>query len=137
MAEPIAQVSLQNKRLLYSALFSSAWESLRGIAADPKHLGADIRALVVLHMWGQTLAYHPHVHCVIPGGCVSPDGARWIAGRKRFFLPVRVPSRRFRTLFVRGLRAAPMPVRASHSTTRSGTWPTRGLRGAPSSGRNE
>jgi hypothetical protein len=106
LPEPIAHLALQNKRVLYNLLFSSAWESLRSIAADPKHLGAAIGALVVLHTWGQTLTHHPHVHCVVPGGGISPDGPRWVACRKRFFLPVRVLSRRFRTLFVRGLREA-------------------------------
>ena len=106
LPDPIAHVALQNKRVLYNLLFSCVWETLREIAADPQHLGADIGVLAVLHTWGQTLMHHPHIHCVVPGGGLCPDGTRWIACRKRFFLPVRVLSRRFRTLFLRGLRQA-------------------------------
>ena len=76
------------------------------IAADPKHLGAEIGLVAVLHTWGQTLQHHPHVHCVVPGGGPSPDGTRWIACRPGFFLPVRVLSRLFRRLFLDELRAA-------------------------------
>src|ERR1035441_8636204 len=76
------------------------------IAADPKHLGASIGFLAVLHTWGQNLHLHPHLHCVIPGGGISPDGASWVGCRKSFFLPVRVLSRLFRSKFLIYLRKA-------------------------------
>ena len=76
------------------------------IAADPRHLGAEIGFLAVLHTWGSSLSYHPHLHCVVPGGGLAPSGDRWIACRPRFFLPVRVLSRRFRTLFLDQLEQA-------------------------------
>jgi hypothetical protein len=79
---------------------------LQQIAADPKHLGAEIGFLAVLHTWGQNLQHHPHVHCVVPGGGLAPDGSRWVACRRGFFLPVRVLSRVFRGKFLARLRAA-------------------------------
>jgi hypothetical protein len=79
---------------------------LRTIAADPKHLGAEIGFIAVLHTWGQTLMHHPHLHCVVPGGGVSADGKRWVACRPGFFLPVRVLSALFRRLFLTQLRRA-------------------------------
>ena len=91
---------------VYAILFRAAAETLRTIAADPKHLGAEIGFVAVLHTWGQNLHHHPHVHCVVPGGGLSLDGTRWIACRPGFFLPVRVLSRLFRRLFLDGLRAA-------------------------------
>ena len=84
-------------------LFTAAAETLTTIAADPKHLRADIGITAVLHTWGQNLQHHPHVHCVVPGGGLSPDGKRWIACKDGFFLPVRVLSRLFRRLFLQGL----------------------------------
>jgi hypothetical protein len=87
-------------------LLRSAAETLSTLAADPKHLGAQIGVLAVLHTWGQNLQLHPHVHCVVPGGGLSPDGTRWIAASAKFFLPVRVLSRVFRGKFLAGLRAA-------------------------------
>jgi len=87
-------------------LFRTAAETLRIIAADPKHLGAGIGLIAVLHSWGQTLSYHPHLHCIVPGGGPSRDGTRWIACRPNFFLPVRVLSRLFRRLFLQALRTA-------------------------------
>ena len=92
----LAALALQNKRELYRLLFATAADTLKTIAADPKHLGADIGFIAVLHTWGQTLVHHPHLHCVIPGGGLSPDGTTWIGCRDRFFLPVRVLSRLFR-----------------------------------------
>ncbi|MCE7874755.1 IS91 family transposase, partial [bacterium CPR1] len=80
--------------------------SLRRIAADPRHLGAEIGYLAVLHTWGQNLSHHPHVHCVVPGGGLSPNGERWVSARKGFFLPVRVLSRLFRGLFLDAVRKA-------------------------------
>jgi hypothetical protein len=103
---PLGPLALQNKRLLYGLLFRAASATLRTIARDPKHLGADIGFLAVLHTWGQTLQHHPHLHCVVPGGGLAPDGTRWIPCRPHFFLPVRVLSRRFRYTFLRLLRAA-------------------------------
>jgi len=76
------------------------------IAADPKHLGADISLIAILHTWGLNLLHHPHLHCVVPGGGPAPDHSRWIACRPDFFLPVRVPSRLFRRLFLERLRRA-------------------------------
>ena len=102
----IAAITFQNKRVVYGILFRTAAETLRIIAADPKHLGAGIGLIAVLHSWGQTLSYHPHLHCIVPGGGPSPDGTRWIACRPNFFLPVRVLSRLFRRLFLQALRTA-------------------------------
>jgi Putative transposase len=84
----------------------AAAETLIEVAADPRHLAAEIGVLAVLHTWGQNLELHPHVHCVVPGGGRSPDGTRWIGSRPNFFLPVRVLSRVFRGKFLAGLRAA-------------------------------
>ena len=103
---PAADIAFQNKETVYAILFRTAAETLRTIAADPKHLGAEIGFLTVLHTWGQNLHYHPHVHCVVPGGGPSLDGTRWVACRQGFFLPVRVLSRLFRRLFLDELRAA-------------------------------
>jgi hypothetical protein len=103
---PIAAIALQNKALVYGALFRATAETLRTIAADPQHLGAEIGFFAVLHTWGQTLVAHPHLHCVVPGGGLSLDGTRWIACRPGFFLPVRVLSRLFRRLFLEQLEAA-------------------------------
>ena len=96
----IAAVALQNRLELYSLLFRTAARTLREIAADPRHLGAEIGFLAVLHTWGSSLSYHPHLHCVVPGGGLAASGERWVACRPGFFLPVRVLSRRFRTLFL-------------------------------------
>lgn len=104
--EPIAALAYQNKKALYDILFHASAETLRTIAADPKHLGAEIGFLSILHTWGQNLLHHPHVHCVVPGGGISPDGSRWIACRSGFFLPVRVLSRLFRRLFLEQLQHA-------------------------------
>jgi hypothetical protein len=103
---PAAEIAFQNKGVVYAALFKAAAETLRTIAADPRHLGAEIGVVAVLHTWGQTLHHHPHVHCVVPGGGPAPDGARWVGCRPGFFLPVRVLSRLFRRLFLDELRAA-------------------------------
>jgi len=103
---PLGPLALQNPRLLYGMLFRAAAATLRTIARDPKHLGADIGFLAVLHTWGQTLQHHPHLHCVVPGGGLAPDGTRWVACRPHFFLPVRVLSRRFRRTFLTLLRDA-------------------------------
>ncbi|KAA3447922.1 IS91 family transposase [Mesorhizobium sp. SARCC-RB16n] len=102
----VAAIAFQNKTAVYTILFKAAAETLRTIAADRRHLGAEIGLIVVLHSWGQTLTYHPHLHCIVPGGGVSPDGTRWISCRPGFFLPVRVLSRLFRRRFLEELRVA-------------------------------
>jgi hypothetical protein len=104
--EEIAAIALQNKRTVYGILFHATAETLRIIAADPEHLGAEIGFFAVLHTWGQTLVHHPHLHCVVPGGGLSPDGKRWISCRPDFFLPVRVLSCLFRRLFLQSLQKA-------------------------------
>src|SRR3989454_1109520 len=106
LPEEIAAIAYQNKEVVYSILFRATAETLRTIAAEPKHLGAEIGFFAVLHSWGQTLMHHPHLHCVVPGGGLSPDGTRWVACRPGFFLPVRVLSRLFRRLFLEDLQAA-------------------------------
>jgi hypothetical protein len=103
---PIGEIAWHNKALLYNLLFQATAETLRSIAADPKHLGARIGATLVLHTWGSSMTHHPHVHGIVPGGGISPDGQRWIACRPGFFLPVRVLSRRFRHLFLDKLAEA-------------------------------
>jgi hypothetical protein len=102
----LGPVALCNPRAVYGLLMRAAAETLLEVAADPKHLGAEVGVLAVLHTWGQDLALHPHVHCVVTGGGLAPDGSRWVAGRDDFFLPVRVLSRVFRGKFLAGLRAA-------------------------------
>jgi hypothetical protein len=102
----IAAIAYQNKAVAYDMLFAAAVETLTTIAADPKHLGAQIGLTAVLHTWGQTLTYHPHVHCIVPGGGLSPDGTRWISCRPGFFLPECVLSSLYRGLFLKKLRAA-------------------------------
>lgn len=106
LPEQLSGLALQNKRVIYGLLFRAASQTLLQIAADPKRLGAAIGFLAVLHTWGQTLQHHPHLHCVIPGGGLSPDRSRWVSCRKGFFLPVKVLSRLFRGKFVAYLRAA-------------------------------
>jgi Putative transposase/Transposase zinc-binding domain len=103
---PIADIAYQNKAAIYAILFKTAAETLITIAADPKHLGARIGLTAVLHTWGSALTHHPHIHCIVPGGGLSPDGERWISCRPGFFLPVRVLSRLFRRLFLEKLAAA-------------------------------
>ena len=100
-----APIAFQNKAAVYDLLFRTAAETLITIAADPKHLGARIGLTAVLHTWGSALTHHPHVHVIVPGGGLSPDGSRWIACKPGFFLPVRVLSRLFRRLFLEGLAA--------------------------------
>ena len=106
LPEALGPLALQNKRLLYGMLFRAASETLCTIARDPKHLGAHIGFLAVLHTWGQNLHHHPHLHCVVPGGGLALDSRRWVSCRERFFLPVRVLSRLFRKKFLCYLREA-------------------------------
>jgi Putative transposase/Transposase zinc-binding domain len=103
---PIADIAYQNKAVIYDLLFKAAAEATLTIAADPKHLGASIGITAVLHTWGSALTHHPHLHMIVPGGGLSDDGARWIACRPTFFLPVRVLSRLFRRLFLEMLVVA-------------------------------
>ena len=101
---PIADLAYQNKAALYGLLFDVAAEVLQTIAADRKHLGARIAATLVLHTWGSALTHHPHVHGIVPGGGIGPDGKTWVACRPGFFLPVRVLSRLFRRRFLEELQ---------------------------------
>jgi hypothetical protein len=103
---PVAEIAFQNKEAVYAILLRTAAETLRTIAADPKHLGAEIGLVAMLHTWGQSLHHHPHVHCVVPGGGPSLDHTRWVACRPGFFLPVRVLGRLFRRRFLDALRTA-------------------------------
>ena len=100
---PISAIAYYNKAEMYALLFDTAAETLLTIAADPKHLGASIGATLVLHTWGSALTHHPHVHGIVPGGGLSPDGERWIACKPGFFLSVRVLSRLFRRRFLEAL----------------------------------
>jgi Putative transposase/Transposase zinc-binding domain len=103
---PVGEIAFQNKAAVGAILFRTAAETLATIAADRRHLGAKLGVTMVLHTWGQSLQYHPHVHCIVPGGGPSLDGTRWVACRPGFFLPVRVLSRLFRRLFLQELKNA-------------------------------
>jgi hypothetical protein len=100
----LGPLALQNKSEIYGLLFRASAETLLAVTRDPKHLGAEIGFFSVLHTWNQKLLHHPHVHCVVPAGGLSPDHTKWIASRPGFFLPVRVLSRVFRGKFVEGMR---------------------------------
>jgi Putative transposase/Transposase zinc-binding domain len=102
----IADIAYQNKAAIYDILFKASAEAMITIAADPKHLGARIGLLSVLHTWGSALNHHPHVHMIVPGGGISLDGARWVACRPDFLLYVGVLSRLFRRLVLEKLTAA-------------------------------
>jgi len=104
--EPIARIAFYNQAALYQILFRTAAQTLLTIARDPKHLGATIGFFAILHSWAQNLLFHPHLHCVVPGGGLSPKQDRWISCRNGFFLPVRVLSRLFRRLFLEALEKA-------------------------------
>jgi hypothetical protein len=106
LPEQIAAIAYQNQELVYGILFRATAETLSTIAADAKHLRAEIGFFAVLHTWGQNLLHHPHLHCVVPGGGISPDSTRWISCRPRFFLPIRVLSCLFRRLFLTYLQQA-------------------------------
>jgi hypothetical protein len=101
----VAAIALQNKAIVYDILLKVAAETIRRIAIDPRHLGAETGMVAILHTWGQTLTHHPHAHCLVPGGGLAPDG-RWINCRPGFFLPVRVLSRLYRRLFLEHLQVA-------------------------------
>ena len=105
--EQISSLALQNKRAVYNILFAAVSQSLLEIAEDPKHLGARIGFLAVLHTWGQTLTHHPHIHCVVTGGGISKDRLHWIRSKgNRFFLPIAVLSKIFRGKFLSMLKEA-------------------------------
>jgi hypothetical protein len=107
----LSRLILANRKTLYGLLFHTAWDTLQAIAADPKHLGAEIGAVLVLHTWGQMLDHHPHIHAVVPGGGLSLDGRRWIGARStNFFLPVKALSKLFRGKFLARLTR----LRAKH-----------------------
>jgi len=106
LPEEAARIAYCNKALVYRLLFEVAAETLCTIAADPRHLGAQIGATLVLHTWGSALTHHPHVHGIVPGGGLSKDGERWVACKRGFFLPVRVLSRLFRRRFLEELERA-------------------------------
>ena len=100
----LSPLAMQNKREIYALLFRASAETLSQVALDPKHLGAEIGFFSVLHTWNQKLQHHPHVHCVVPAGGLSPDHSRWIESRQKFFLPVDVLKKVFRGKFVEGLK---------------------------------
>lgn len=99
-------LALRNQKVIYDIIFRAASESLRELATDPKYLGADIGMLCLLHTWGQNLMDHPHLHCLVPGGGLSFDGLRWIHSSKKFFIPVKALSRKFRGKFLAFLKEA-------------------------------
>ena len=101
----VADIVFHNKALVYDLLFRAASETMMTIAADPKHLGARIGITAVLHTWGSAMMHHPHVHMIVPGGGIAPDGSRWIASRPAFLFPVRVLGKLFRRLFLTRLVA--------------------------------
>jgi hypothetical protein len=103
---PISAIAYTNKAIIYGLLFDLAAETLRTIAADRRHLGAQIGVTLVLHTWGSALTHHPHVHGIVPGGGLSSDGEQWVACKPGFFLPVRVLSRLFRRRFLEELARA-------------------------------
>ena len=105
-SRPFADIAYQNKAVIYDLLFKASSETMLTIAADPKHLGARIGILSVLHTWGSAMTHHPHVHMIVPGGGISLDAKRWVSCRPRFFLAVEVLSALFRGLFMAKLRAA-------------------------------
>jgi hypothetical protein len=106
LPQELAALAYQNKETVYDILFRATAQTLLTIAADPQHLGAEIGFLAVLHTWGSNLLFHPHLHCVVPGGGIAPDGQHWVPCRPDFFLPVRVLSQLFRRLFLQHLQTA-------------------------------
>ena len=106
LPEQLARIAYHNRKVVYDILFRATAETLATIARDPQHLGAEIGFFAILHTWGQNLLHHPHLHCVVPGGGLSPDGTHWVSCPPGFFLPVKVLSRLFRRLFLEQLRTA-------------------------------
>ena len=107
LPKPIADIAYQNKRAIYHLLMRVSADTVLKIAADPKHLGAQLGITSVLHTWGCAMTHHPHVHMIVPGGGLSPDASQWIPCRRTFFLSVRVLSRLFRRLFLKGTPTLP------------------------------
>jgi hypothetical protein len=105
LPDSLYPLMLQNQRRLYDRLFQAASATLLTLAADPKRLGAQVGFTAILHTWGQNLLFHPHLHCVVTGGGLSADRTQWVAGRARYFLPVRVVGKLFRGKFLAALRA--------------------------------
>jgi len=106
LPQEVRPLALRNQKIVYNLLFQSASETLTELAKDPKHLGAAIGFISILHTWTQTLIDHPHLHCLVLGGGLSPDGKRWVSSRQDFFLPVKVLSALFRGKFLDGLKKA-------------------------------
>ncbi|HLW52517.1 MAG TPA: IS91 family transposase [Candidatus Angelobacter sp.] len=106
LPEPIANIAFYNKEVVYEILFRATAQTLLRIARDPKHLGVEAGFFAVLHSWGQNLHFHPHLHCIVPGGGLAPGGKRWIGARRRFLLPVKILSALFRRLFLEALLKA-------------------------------
>jgi hypothetical protein len=106
LPEAIAAIAFYNKKVVYDILFRATAQTLLTIARDPKRLGVELGFFAVLHSWGQNLHFHPHLHCVIPGGGLSADQDRWIHGRRKYLLPVKVLSRLFRRLFLEAMQEA-------------------------------
>jgi hypothetical protein len=102
----LSPLVLHNQRLLYDLLFRAASATLLTLAADPQRLGGQVGITAILHTWGQNLLFHPHLHCVVTGGGLAPDGQRWVAGRRRYFLPVKVLGKLFRGKFLAGVKKA-------------------------------
>jgi hypothetical protein len=106
LPQGVRPLALRNQKVVYNLLFQSASETLTQLAKDPKHLGAEIGFIAILHTWTQTLMDHPHLHCLVPGGGLSPDGKRWVSSREDFFIAVNVLSALFRGKFLDGLKKA-------------------------------
>ena len=104
--EGLRALALRNQRIVYGILFRAVAETLNKLARDPKHIGAEIGVIAVLHTWSQTLIDHPHIHCIVTGGGLSLDGERWISCRKKFFMPVKVLSAVFKGKFLDYLKQA-------------------------------
>ena len=112
LPQELNAVTYQNPTVVYNVLFKDASETLMELAADRTYLGAQIGVTAVLHTWGQNLIFHPHLHCIVPAGGLTPDG-RWVNSRKKFFLPVKVLSRKFRSKFLYYLKRATLEFHGS------------------------
>lgn len=106
LPEQVRPLVLRNQKVLYSILFRAVSESIKELTEDPTHLGAEVGFIAILHTWSQTLMDHPHIHCIVTAGGLSPDGKRWIPGKRKFFLPVKILSRLFRGKFLAYLKEA-------------------------------
>ncbi len=118
--DSLNQVAYQNPQIVYNILFKAAAETLKELAADKKYLGAEIGFSQILHTWGQNLMHHPHIHCIIPGGGLSPDG-RWVNSRKKFFIPVKVIAKKFKGKFLSYLKKVPLESYGSRESLKSGS----------------